>query len=303
MSRKAAASGDSLDLLLDTICNTFGGILFIAMLVVILTNQASRDAAPSTPTVESSRTLRKLRGELTESESHLTKLRQAVRQKEDLERRFANPESLALLESLRSIDDQSDSLMHDRAENLANVAESQADLEETAGKLEQLVDQMAQAKERLRREKENLEREASVRARTSAAPQQRATQKLPLVFFLKVGRLCSYASCDENGDMVQNIAESKVIEEAPGKKSIEPIPGSGLVVSIDGGNSEDIARRFSAFDKTRFHLTVFVYKDSFGQFESLKNQMIRSGFEYQLVPIPDDAKVYIGDQTEPVFVQ
>ena len=29
MSRKAAATGDSLDLLLDTICNTFGGILFI----------------------------------------------------------------------------------------------------------------------------------------------------------------------------------------------------------------------------------------------------------------------------------
>ena len=49
MSRKAAPVGDSLDLLLDTICNTFGGILFIAMLVVILTSQISRDAAPSAP--------------------------------------------------------------------------------------------------------------------------------------------------------------------------------------------------------------------------------------------------------------
>lgn len=303
MTRKAAASGDSLDLLLDTICNTFGGILFIAMLVVILTNQASRDAAPATPTAESSRTLRKLRGELTDSESQLTKLRQAVRQKEDLERRFADPESLALLESLRSIDDNSDVLMHDRAENLAKVAASQADLEETTRKLEQLADQLAQARERLRKEKENLEREASIRARTSAAPQQRATQKLPLVYFLKGGRLCSYASHDENGDLVQNDAETKVVEVAPGKKTIEPLPDAGLTVSMDGSNSNDIARRFSAFDKTRFHLTVFVFKDSFGQFESLKNQMIRSGFEYQLVPIPDDAKVYIGDQTEPVFVQ
>ena len=303
MSRKAAATGDSLDLLLDTICNTFGGILFIAMLVVILTNQASRDAAPTNPTVESSRTLRKLRGELTESESRLTKLRLAVRQKEDLERRFADPESLALLESLRSVDDNSDALIHERAENLAEVAESQADLEDTARKLEQLAEQMAQARERLRKEKENLEREASVRARTSAAPQQRATQKLPLPFFLKGGRLCSYASQDDDGNPIHNEAETKITEEAPGKKYIEPIPGTGLTVAIDGTASDEIAQRLSGFDKQRFHMTVFVYKDSFGQFESLKNQMIRSGFEYQLVPIPDDAKVYIGDQTEPVFVQ
>ena len=95
MSRKAASSGDSLDLLLDTICNTFGGILFIAMLVVLLTNQLSRDAATAAPNAESSRALRRLRGELTESQSRLTKLRQAVRQKEDLERRFADPESPA----------------------------------------------------------------------------------------------------------------------------------------------------------------------------------------------------------------
>ncbi|HQX54100.1 MAG TPA: hypothetical protein PLR25_29565 [Planctomycetaceae bacterium] len=302
MSRKAA-TGDSLDLLLDTICNTFGGILFIAMLVVILTNKASQDAAPSTPTAESSRTLRKLRGELTESESRLTKLRRAVRQKEDLERRFADPESLALLESLRSLDENSDSLMHERAEKLSDVAESQADLEDTARKLEQLAEQMAQARERLRKEKENLEREASVRARTSAAPQQRTTQKLPLVFFLKGGRLSSYASRDTDGSLVHNEAETKVTEEAPGKKYVEPVSGSGLVVAIDDSNAEEIARRLSGFDKQRFHLTVFVFKDSFGQFESLKNQMIRSGFEYRLLPIPDDAKVYIGDQTEPVFVQ
>ena len=89
MSRRGAPSGDSLDLLLDTICNTFGGILFIAMLVVILTNQMSREASPTEPTVQNSRALRTMRGQLSESDATLTKLRQAVRQKEDLERQFA----------------------------------------------------------------------------------------------------------------------------------------------------------------------------------------------------------------------
>jgi len=36
MNRKQVQSEGSLDLLLDTICNTFGGVVFIALLVVLL---------------------------------------------------------------------------------------------------------------------------------------------------------------------------------------------------------------------------------------------------------------------------
>ncbi len=303
MSRKAAPVGDSLDLLLDTICNTFGGILFIAMLVVILTSQISRDAAPSAPSAESSRALRRLRGELTESESKLTKLRQAVRQKEDLERRFADPESLGLLESLRSLDDDSDELLKERAQKLTDVAESQADLEETARELERLAQLLTETKERLQLEKQRLENEASLRSRTSEVPQQRATQKQAIAFFLKAGRLSAFAHRNEDGEIIQNAAESKIVEEAPGKKYIELVPGAGLTIAVDGSNAAEIAARLADFDKTKHFLSVFVFKDSFANFESLKNEMIRSGFEYHLVPFPDDAKVYIGDQTEPVFVQ
>ena len=39
--RKQQNDNGSLELLLDTICNTFGGILFISLLVVILLNTTS----------------------------------------------------------------------------------------------------------------------------------------------------------------------------------------------------------------------------------------------------------------------
>ena len=42
MSRRSAAKQDSLELLLDTICNTFGGVLFIAILVVQKVNTVGR---------------------------------------------------------------------------------------------------------------------------------------------------------------------------------------------------------------------------------------------------------------------
>ena len=35
MSRRAAKPQESLELLLDTLCNTFGGVMFIALLIVL----------------------------------------------------------------------------------------------------------------------------------------------------------------------------------------------------------------------------------------------------------------------------
>ena len=41
MSRKPNDDDGSLELLLDTICNTFGGVLFISILVILLLNLSS----------------------------------------------------------------------------------------------------------------------------------------------------------------------------------------------------------------------------------------------------------------------
>ena len=55
MSARARQDDSSLELLLDTICNTFGGILFLAMLVSLLLAQtqrqraAAQEAAPQRP--------------------------------------------------------------------------------------------------------------------------------------------------------------------------------------------------------------------------------------------------------------
>jgi hypothetical protein len=48
--RGSTPRAESLELLLDTICNTFGGIVFLAMLVCLLLTQTRRGAeAEATP--------------------------------------------------------------------------------------------------------------------------------------------------------------------------------------------------------------------------------------------------------------
>ncbi len=51
MARRRSLMSDtsSLELLLDTICNTFGGIVFVSLLVVILVNMSSRETADTPP--------------------------------------------------------------------------------------------------------------------------------------------------------------------------------------------------------------------------------------------------------------
>ena len=95
----------------------------------------------------------------------------------------------------------------------------------------------------------------------------------------------------------------RFVVDPAGGKYVEPIENAGLPMAVDGSNSEQIAEKLSSFEKEKNYLSILVYKDSFGNFESLKNEMIRSGFEYQLVPFPDGEKAYIGDQTEPALVQ
>jgi hypothetical protein len=41
MSRRKRTADSSLELLLDTICNTFGGVLFLAILICVLLRMAS----------------------------------------------------------------------------------------------------------------------------------------------------------------------------------------------------------------------------------------------------------------------
>lgn len=303
MSRRAATRGDSLDLLLDTICNTFGGILFIAMLVVILTNQMSQESLPTEPAAQSSRALRSLRGELSESDAKLTRLRQAVRQKEDLERQFADPDSRKLLTTLNALDDDTTSMITDRNDKLAHVAESQADLVESARELQRLTQMLAEAQVRLQQEQQVLQTETQLRSQTSQTPRQRATQKAPAAFFLMGGRLCAVAKRDEFGDLIQNEDETRVVDDPPHGRYVEPIENAGLLVAPDGSNATEIEEKLRSFDRNRHYLKVLVGRDSFANFEALRNVMIRAGFEYQLDPMPDGLKAYLGPIAEPALVQ
>jgi len=59
--KKGGGDGDSLDLLLDALCNMFGGIIFIALMIVLLTSESSKETVLENSTNEFSHEIQTLK--------------------------------------------------------------------------------------------------------------------------------------------------------------------------------------------------------------------------------------------------
>src|SRR5690606_37642283 len=114
MSRSSSATDDSLDLLLDTICNTFGGVLFISMLVVILLNMSSESISVEVVPEVSHQQMLDAQTALVETTTELERLRRAAHQKARILRKFENPELVNQLAELQAVSAVHDSMTQNR---------------------------------------------------------------------------------------------------------------------------------------------------------------------------------------------
>jgi hypothetical protein len=302
MKRKSGSSGDSLDLLLDTICNTFGGILFISMLVVILVNAASHDVSSSMPARGDHQRLVESRRQLSDMTIKLDSLRRAVRQTEELRDRFTDADSQVDIDELQALQSTTEVLHETRDANLQKLAETQESINETTSETERLRAAMRNARQELAAAQRQLESEVALRSRTSKLPRQKTTTRQQAGFFLKAGRLCSYAKFDSRGNLIRNETEVRVQEEE-GKTFAVPVAGAGLLVKPDGSNGDKVASRLEPFDKAEYFIAIVVWDDSFEQFQIVKEAAVRGNYEYQLIPMTQDEKVYIGEAAERATVQ
>jgi hypothetical protein len=302
MKRKSGSSGDSLDLLLDTICNTFGGILFISMLVVILVNAASQDVSSSLPTQVDHQRLVESRRQLSDMTITLDSLRRAVRQTEQLRDRFTDADSQAVIDDLQALQGTTELLHETRDASLGELAETQELINETARETARLRVAMRNARQDLAATQRQLESEVALRSRTSKLPRQKTTTRQQAPFFLKAGRLCSYANVDSRGNLSRNETEVRLLEEG-GKTFAVPVGGAGLMVKPDGSNVDEVTRRLEPFDESKYFIAIVVWDDSFEQFQIIKDAAVRGNYEYQLIPMSRDEKIYIGEAVDQPTVQ
>lgn len=272
------------------------------MLVVILVNAASEDISSSLPTRVDHQRLSEGRRRLSDLTIKLASLQRAARQTEQLRDRFNDEDSQAIIDDMEALKATTEALHENRDANLGLLAGTQELINDTARETARLREAMTTAQQELAATKRQLESEVALRSRTSKLPRQKTTTRQQAPFFLKEGRLCSYAIVDSRGNLSRNEAEVRLQEE-DGKAFAVPVAGAGLIVKPDGSNVDEVARRLEPFDESKHFIAIVVWDDSFEHFQIVKDAAVRGNYEYQLIPMSRNEKIYIGEATEQPTVQ
>lgn len=302
---------DSMELLLDTICNVFGGILFLALLVCILAVDTSHhvELDQSPDEIMADRVvLRKAELRL----AHVQQLLGGARAKREDRRRLlerliegADPgESRAFLllleemaEHARSRESLSESL--DAAEDAyrearmqtaaAREARLQAEADRSAAEeaaATQLTDAQAQAEAARQRQAVQLR-----------LPRARVTFKQEVGFFLCHGRLRMPIRYGAGGGLPIGRDHAEVTRLNPN----DPIAPSDFVVNaglkLDGTDMArtGINRRLTPFRPADHYVTIVVWPDSYQEFRLLRDHIVKQGYEYRLLLMDENEPVGFGD--------
>lgn len=286
MNLRRKKPSDSLYMLLDTMCNAFGGIILLAVMVVLLTNKEKSRPAGGAGSEEL------LRRQLAFAETNL----QASLQLESAWQAKAGDsrwkEQMALLTTRQNLEEE----VQRARENIAQTATDleTADAADPAARLRFLNAQFssAQAKElaaqeglnaeednvrRLKQRLAGLEQEVIAKLQDMQRPLRlplEHTSDKPVVYMIvKYGRVypCS------NPDLSQDTEDIHWTPLGFAAVKADPIPGKGLAPNATG----DYFRRLAT---NSVYVAFVVYDDSFGAFIVAKQIAVASGLSYGWEP-------------------
>jgi hypothetical protein len=304
MSRSSSTIQDgSLELLLDTICNTFGGIVFISMLVVVLLNMSGETASSQPPTEESALELQQLTAELEAAQARLRILHQATRQRDDTIQQLVSKDQLILARKLV----EAEALRTTRIEETATITKVIADHQKSVNTISQDLAERKKELESLQNQlqvqSDSMRREVESRSQNVTPPK---LEELPnhrsIDMILKGGRLVALSRISESGLENRNADELNVSFEG-GTEFVEPKTGAGVAVALDKSTKAQIQSALNQFNPNRHVIKIWIWPDSFAHYQVIQEILAESRFRSKLEPVRQDTRLHVGKPTGPVLGQ
>jgi hypothetical protein len=300
MARRKNVEASSLELLLDTICNTFGGIIFLAILMAILVQMAGPHARQSADAA-TQQELASLDARKTGIAAELDALRRVVEQQDRLVERLVKPEDREETERLLSFKRSKSGLTSAKLESLGEINSHEIEVGRIAQELASLDAARAQAEAQLSELETALRAELRSRTINTKLPKIQATDKRGVPICLAQDRLTVLIK--PRAGLVYNDKEFDIrIDPMTGRRSIRPKSGAGTPLAADSRSRDAVVARLAGFNKDKDYLAIFVWPDSFDQFKELRGVMVDLGFSYRLVPMPPGQE-WIQEGAPPAHVQ
>lgn len=273
--------GDSLDLLLDTMCNLFGGIIFVALLVALLAgDDASKKVNPTRS--PSQDLLEREIANLEEEEQSLKKILEEetkqgaskVSAEDQAAVKTLNNELEALRQALQlASSDPSEG--QDLGQFLQEAKERKSNLEKETIRLENQKKSLKEEKERLAKRMADLKKrgEEAVEEKIQSFrfPRERASSKKPYWILLSGDEVFPVQNADSGWAYWEKYV---TVRPSPNRDEIRPIAGRGLK------SEKEIRGVFSSISSASFYPVFFVAPDSFGRFRKAREIALKMGFEF-----------------------
>ncbi len=275
---------DPMDLLLDTVSNVFGGVMFLTLLAALLVisrgGKALDSRSPTTPQddiplVDPSITIESLELQLNEIDFVLesqARILSMIVPGENIE---------AKISDLDRLQRESQSIVKQLA-----VAKNDVDSESllktgTVSSQDELRKQFEALKTQVQDKRVALKTIEEKSSRNITFSMLRNASTTEVVVMLRYGKL--YRCHINSGSNDINLEDI----ERTFWGTVLPKPSGGLVVTPNVLN-DTIARTLQSFPPDRYHVTIAVWDDSFANFNALRNALVATGYQYKTVPCTDD---------------
>ncbi|MDA8823955.1 hypothetical protein N9N41_05610 [Opitutales bacterium] len=282
--------GGSLDMLLDTLCNTFGGIILIALLLALSVNKKSvelYDKLVKTDDNQSDliREREQLRNSLFDLKDENIEILEdleddAYSKREEIEEIKDNLDDLnsdsSSLEKLAQLEKEK---LQDMLDIESTIEEERLTMEEELSRLEAIFEHQELSKEL----KKKPYRKVSL-------PQQKDTRKKPLPVIVAHGKMYPMISINigsveknEEGLLWNQTPDDRFQVKVDPEKGVDPMNDDALDLFLS--SVRDAPRSV----RQDFFLNLFVYSDSenFAIFNKIRDEAVLRKLDYNWIPISE----------------
>jgi DNA repair exonuclease SbcCD ATPase subunit len=309
MRRRRNWPQSSLELFLDTICNTFGGILLIAILIAIQIRQTEESGqfsnAPSPETIielqeeldqltvniKLSTTLRETLqkripassndNELAQNYDRLARIKEEYVTKkselnsEILKQKNENIQKENQLQSSETNIQTTDNEIKNLVRQVHDKQTEQLTLEQT---VEDLKIQINELNQQIAKKEKNLSQPETIRNDIFYLPKLRKAKTHRSVYFvLRYNRLYDAGKREDFDSEEENLLGT-------------PKKLRGISVDTSDASKQNIQKYLQQFNNKIVYISILVYGDSADQFYLVRDVLLEAGFEYELIPALDDAQ-------------
>ena len=283
----------SMHMMLDTVTNAFGGVMFIALLLAVVSRQAGAGPRPA----DKANTIELSELDVEQLRQKVLSLERRLEESQMLERALREEDAESAARSRIALAKYAGIISERRTvgKEVAELSRAVQVLRETISKTKESARQLTKELESSREDIDGLMKEIDGLQKTHRAqlrlPQLRDTTRTPFWVILKGDRLYPCFRIDRS---------SRTWKEPHGSVSMsvkgvgweyEAKPGAGQVIESGIEEAGYFQEIITILDPARHTVHFAVYPDSFGTFGVVRDHLVKRGFRYNWDPIKQDHPV------------